>query len=137
MIEREGGRRPGRHLRKIDAIALGQGRTRLDLEVYEIGSDLLVVLNGAGPHIGAATLAEHVVDAPAHLTTLTSLGHREAELTLELSNTLTNATGRRTLAIAGVHLDGITKAEIAAIRRTVRRLAQLAAARLAPAASGS
>ena len=131
MIEREDGRQAaGCHVKKIDAITLGDGRTRLELELYEIGSDLLAVLNGAGPHIGAATLAERVVDSPAHLTTLTSSGHREAELTLELSNTITNATGRRTLAIAGVHLDGITKAEIGSIRRSVRRLAALAAARI-------
>jgi hypothetical protein len=119
----------GLHVRKIEEVSVGQGRTRVDLELYEVGADLLAVLGGAGAHIGAATLAERAADAPSTLSTLTAIGHREAELTLEFSNAVTSATGRRTLAIAGIHLDGITKPEIQAIRRAVRKLSAIAISR--------
>jgi len=115
-----------RQVRKVETFSAGQGRTRVVLELYEVGSDFLAVLCGGSAHIGAATLAEPTTGVPIRLTSLSSLGHREAELTLEFSNAMTTATGKRTLTIAGIHLDGITKLEIEAVRKAVQELSALA-----------
>jgi hypothetical protein len=109
----------------IHAASAGRGRTRVRVELYRVGADLLAVLDGEGAHIGAATLAEAVSGETDHVATACARGHREAELTEYVSRTLSTATGRRTLTVAGIHLDRITKAEIEEIRANVRQVVRL------------
>ena len=67
-------------------------------------------------------MAEAIPDAEPRLSTLVAPPHKEAELTEYLSRAICAATGRRTVAVAGIHLDAITKDEIETIRGNVRRL---------------
>jgi hypothetical protein len=106
----------------IKTVSAGEGRTRVRADLYRIGDDLLVVLGGEGAHIGAASMAEAAPDEAPRIRTIVSPPHKEAELTEFLSQAVCAATGRRTLAVAGIHLDAITRDEIEAIRRNVRQL---------------
>jgi len=109
-------------MKLFEKYAVGTGRTRVEAQIYEIGSDLLVLLGGEGIHIGAATLAEPLTPGDTELTTLCARGHREPELTTKLAQAISDATGRRTLAVAGIHVDLIKPEEIQAIRRNLGAL---------------
>ncbi len=106
-------------MKTIRKIAVGNDRTRIAVALYEIGSDLLAVIEGEGAHIGAATLAESDGGVGLRSETVSALGHRESELTHEFSQAMSAVTGRRTVAVAGIHLDGIREDEIEVIRRNV------------------
>jgi hypothetical protein len=109
-------------MKPLKSVFAGRGRTRVWAEIYEVGSDLLAVLGGEGLHIGAASIAEAIRGETSDVATISARRHREAELTEYLSRAICSATGRRTVAIAGIHLDGISKAEIETIRQNVRQL---------------
>lgn len=111
-------------MNEVTRIEVGEGRTRVDARLFEIGPDLLVVVGGEGRHVGAASIAEIVGDGGPSLESLSIPGHRERELTDRMARELAKATGRRTLALAGIHLDRIRSEEIEAIRRNVTRLIQ-------------
>ena len=121
-------------MRRIFKKSAGTGRTRVDAEVYEVGRDLLVLIGGEGAHIGAASLAERI---PGEKTTVAGLVarvreqperlHKEGEITDRVASRLTEATGRLTLALSGIHLDRITPEEIEEIRANVVQLAGLLA----------
>jgi hypothetical protein len=112
-------------MKPFKSVVAGRGRTRVHAKIYEVGSDLLTVLGGEGQHIGAASIAEASSGETGDVATISARGHREAELTEYLSKAICAATGRRTVTIAGIHLDRITKAEIETIRQNVRQLVQL------------
>jgi hypothetical protein len=110
-------------MKTIRRIAVGNDRTRVAVALYEIGPDLLAIIEGEGAHIGAATLAESDDRVGFRSETVSALGHREFELTREFSQTMSAASGRRTVTIAGIHLDDIREGEIEAIRRNVAEAA--------------
>ena len=112
-------------MKTIRKISVGNDRTRVAVALYEIGPDLLAVIEGEGAHIGAATLAESDGRTGFRSETVSALGHREFELTRELSRAMSSASGRRTVAIAGIHLDDIRKDEIEAIRSNVSEAATI------------
>ena len=117
-------------------IRTGGGRTGVYGAVYEVGPDLFVVIGGTGLHIGAATLAEPLpgesigLQAIVGHTEVPGRMHKEGELTDRTARHIAEATGRRTLAVSGIHLDRISKQEIEAIRANVDRLGGLLADRL-------
>ena len=116
-------------MREIIKKQVGTGRTRVYAEVYEVGRDLLVLVGGEGVHLGAASLAQRV---PGEETTVDVLvarvrerpdrRHKEGEITDHVAGRLTDATGRLTIALSGIHLDRITPDEIAGIRANVEEL---------------
>jgi hypothetical protein len=109
-------------MRELRTIRIGHGRTEVFGTVYAVGSDLLVLIGGRGLHIGAASLAEPGLGNGLALSGVTGQGHKEGELTDKVAQRLAAATGRRVLAVSGIHLDRITKAEIEEIRSNVERL---------------
>ena len=111
-------------MQRFRSASVGRGRTRVHADVYRVGEDLLVVLGGEGPHIGAVSMAESIGEGEPRVTTLVAPPHKEAELTEHASRAICASTGRRTVALAGIHLDDITRDEIEAIRRNVRELAR-------------
>lgn len=126
-------------MQETTRIQVGSGRTRVHADVYEVGADRLVLLGGEGPHIGAASLAERVAGegtavrgVVARVADRPERWHKEKELTDQVAERLTGATGRLTLAVAGIHLDGITAGEIEAIRANVAELTERLVRRLRP-----
>jgi hypothetical protein len=118
-------------MQKTPRIHVGSGRTRVFADVYEMGADRLVLVGGEGPHIGAASLAERVAGEATTVRAVVARvrerperWHKERELTDRVARRLTEATGRLTLAVSGIHLDRITPEEIDAIRANVVELTE-------------
>jgi len=109
-------------MQRLGEVSAGEGRTRVHATIYEVGDDLLVILGGEGAHLGAASLAEGSPDDRGRPVHLSAPGHREVELTDRVSCEVAAATGRRTLAVAGIHLDRIRRDEIEAVRANARAL---------------
>jgi hypothetical protein len=112
-------------MQPFKSVSNGVGRTRVRAELYRIGEDLLVIIVGEGAHIGAVSMAEALPGEEVGSATVTARGHKEAELTGFVSQAVCSGTGRRTVALAGIHLDDITQAEIETIRRNVRGVVPL------------
>jgi hypothetical protein len=110
-------------LRFLVRESAGDGRTRLRAEIYELGRDLVVILGGGEIHLGSATLADPLPAGRSRTSSVTGEGHRESELSIRLSEAILAATGRRTVTLAGVHLDEITQDEIEQIRENTAALA--------------
>lgn len=106
----------------------GEGRTRIGAEVRAVGEDLVVSIEGGEAHVGAISMAEPQPDGDPRTGTLAAMDHRESEVTSLVAREVASRTGRRTVVIAGIHLDRITREEIEAIRRNVRTLAARIAA---------
>jgi hypothetical protein len=130
-------------MKKLERFSAGSGRTKVVVEFYEVGTDLLAIIGGEGPHIGAASLAEREpAGGSTRLSTISAAGHREAELTDRFAREVSRATGRRMLAVCGIHLDRIERSEIEAIRSHVGELISMCSsaevsARLSRASGGS
>lgn len=108
-------------LRPSGRIERGSGRTRVFCEGFLRGDDLLVVLGGEGPHLGAVSLAEpRGDDGTVRCGTLGALGHREPDLTADLARRLASATGRRVVLTGGIHLDDATPEEIEGVLANAR-----------------
>lgn len=86
---------------------IGEGRTALCYEVTQYGDDIVIHIGGGAPHIGSVSMGEK-----GQVDTHTFLGHQEYFLTEHTAKTLSSALTARIVVTAGVHIDGITKAEI-------------------------
>jgi hypothetical protein len=91
----------------------GKGRTRVNVTVNSMGSDLVVRIYNQGAHIGAVALADYDYEHErASVSVITRLGHKDDALAGEAAYLLTKSVRRPVCVIAGVHLDNITGAEI-------------------------
>ena len=139
-------------MREVAVSEVGEGRTRVRMRVFAQGTDLLVIVDGEGAHIGAATLAEPACAsvtpagapprAPAKPRgrdrsaragwrgTVVAPPHKEAEISRAVASAVAGATGKRTLCAAGIHVDHIAHQEIREIRANVRRALESAIAGL-------
>ncbi len=110
---------------------VGRGRLAVSLEVRSLGRDLLVTVSGGQAHAGAVAMAASGVAAPGG-GLLVLPPHKEGPLAEECARTVSAAAGCTCVATAGIHQDGATPPEIAAIvanaRIAIRRLAAALAA---------
>ena len=104
----------------MSQLEVGTGRTRVRLTWRHRGKDLHVHIGGGEDHIGAVALAGRAVDGEAYARTLRIPPHKEGPLALAAARKLHAATGVRVCVTAGIHLDGITRAEIAEVARNAR-----------------
>jgi len=107
---------------------VGRGRRAVRLEAAPLGRDLLVTVTGGQAHAGAVALA-----GPAGALDggglLVLPPHKEGPLARECAEAVAAAAGCACVAAAGIHQDGATPAEIAAIVANARAgIARLAAA---------
>ena len=110
----------------------GKGRTKVSLSAQWIGNDLIVCLfNGQG-HLGAVAVADFChAENRASTSVITRLGHKEDAVARNAAHTLCRKFKKPACAIAGIHVDEITEAEIAEILRNcdvlVEKLSKLIA----------
>ena len=91
----------------------GTGRTRVSLSIQSIGKDLIVRLFNKGAHIGAVALSEyHPGEERASTSVLTRYGHRDDTVASMAAYKICRRLKKPVCAIAGIHLDDITKKEI-------------------------
>jgi hypothetical protein len=101
----------------------GEGRTRISMSVNRIGEDLIVCLFNEAGHIGAAAVADYSEkENRASVSVITRPGHMEDSLASDAARRLCKAVRRPVCVIAGIHLDNITKEEIAEILKNSERL---------------
>jgi gallate decarboxylase subunit D len=111
----------------------GRGRTKVSLSAQLLGKDLIVCLfNGQG-HLGAVAVADFChAENRASTSVITRLGHKDDVIASNAAHKLCRKLKKPVCAIAGIHLDAITKEEIAEIVRNcdllVERLSKRSAA---------
>lgn len=116
---------------KSISLNAGKGRTKVSLSAQWIGKDLIVYLfNGQG-HLGAVAVADFCREEKrASTSVITRLGHKDDAIAVSAAHQLCRRLKRPVCAIAGIHLDAITKDEIAEIVRNCGLLAQRLAKQL-------
>jgi len=111
-------------------VTVGRGRTAVRLELVAQGRDLLVLITGGAAHVGAAAVARPEADGgPAGSLVLPP--HKEGPLAERCAALLAEAAGCACVAVAGIHQDDATAAEIRAICANVDEGARLLASALA------
>ncbi len=104
---------------RMEQLEIGSGRTRVCLTWRRWGRDLHVHVGGGDQHVGAVALAGRADDGQTYADTLCVSPHKEDRLALAAAKTLHAATGVNVCVSAGIHIDGITSAEIADVLRNV------------------
>ena len=99
----------------MSQLEVGTGRTRVRLTWRRHGKNLHVHIGGGGDHIGVVALAGRADDGEPYAQTLRIPPHKEDRLALAAAEKLHAATGVSVCVTAGIHLEGITRAEIAEI----------------------
>ncbi len=90
-------------------IHAGEGRYRVTLMFFEIGSDRLVIITGGEEaHIGSATLAEE----KGHLQTIGKKGHKDHVVSEKVAGIIYDIIGKDLLVVCGIHIDDASKEEI-------------------------
>ena len=91
----------------------GRGRTRVNITVDSLGSDLLVRIYNQNAHIGAVAIGDYDHEHErASVSVITRLGHKDDALAKEAAYLVSKSIRRPVCVIAGVHLDNITGEEI-------------------------
>lgn len=111
------------------AVVAGRGRRAVRAAVIPVGRDLLVTLTGGQAHAGAVALAAPAATDVGSGGLIVLPPHKEGPLASEGGRVLAEAAGCTCVVVAGIHQDGATPLEIAAIVANAR----LALARLATA----
>jgi len=109
----------------MKSVSLSEGakRTKVNLTTQLIGNDLVVYLFNDCAHLGAVALADYSrADSRASTSVITRLGHKDDFVAYTAAHKLCKSLKRPVCAIAGIHLDGITKEEIAQITRNCDKL---------------
>jgi len=97
-------------------ITYGGGRCELHLNAQKLGSDYVVNIFGHGMHVGAVGIGCY--DKKSNRTSssvVTLLGHKEDEIAKKGAERISKYTRHATVLTVGIHLDNITKEEIATI----------------------
>lgn len=103
------------------AVDRGAGRTAIRLELRPQGRDWLLLITGGEAHVGAVALA---APPPAETRLAVLPPHKEGPLARECAEAVAAAAGASCAAVAGIHQDNATPAEIAAITANVRSALQ-------------
>lgn len=94
-------------------ITKGEGRTKVSLSVYYMGSDPIVYIYNENAHIGAVAIGEYDDKTGRASTSVTTrLGHKDDVIAQESAYLISKYTKGPSCVIAGVHLDDITEEEI-------------------------
>jgi gallate decarboxylase subunit D len=96
----------------------GTGRTRVQLSTQRIGSDLIVCIFNRQGHLGAVAVADFDFgENRASTSVITRLGHKDDQVAYTAAYKICSRIRKPVCAIAGIHIDHITKEEIAQIIR--------------------
>jgi hypothetical protein len=108
-------------------VANGEGRLRVAATALRVGPDLVVAIwGGSAPHVGAVALAlprpslrdPNVTSATSSVLTL--LGHKDDTVAREAAERLAAARKCPVVVTAGLHVDGATEGDLAALVANTR-----------------
>ncbi len=95
------------------ALTSGDGRSRVSLEAFYMGQDLIVRLFNDSAHLGAVAVGEYDAEHKrASVSVLTRLGHKDDVLAQRAAHLISQCTQKPVCVIAGVHVENITSEEI-------------------------
>jgi hypothetical protein len=114
----------------VNTLEIGSGRTRVRLTWRRWGNDLHVHVGGGAYHIGAVALAGRQPNGETCESVFCVPPHKEGPLALNAAKVLHAAADATVCVTAGVHVDGITRAEIATVLRNVEEGVERLARRL-------
>lgn len=104
--------------------------TDICVEIRRLGSDYhILVSGGERPHIGCAVLAlpRPSLDGSGRISSTASVlnvtGHKDEEVCRYLAETVSAGKNAIVVCTGGIHMDGITKEQIAEIVETMRIIA--------------
>ena len=101
----------------------GEGRTKVSLSSYYMGSDLVVCIYNKNAHIGAVALGEYDnKEDRASTSVITRLGHKDDVIALEAAHSISKHTKKPVCVIAGINVENITLEEIAQIKAAASSL---------------
>jgi len=107
------------------------GRVGLRMEAVRMGEDYcLVVTGGDRPHLGAVALSTprpSLADSrkiSASTSVLTLVGHKEDDVAKKIAQQYAAKLNRQVVVACGVHLDGITREELAVMEEMLAELAE-------------
>lgn len=110
-------------------VELKNGRLWVKGEAQLLGEDVLVTVTGGdAPHIGSVSMAlprESLTGSGAPSATVSTYnfpGHLDNAVGDAVAKAVCSATGRKTVVTCGIHTDGITADEIAAVRTMTAEL---------------
>jgi hypothetical protein len=101
----------------MNKFTLGSGRAQLTFTWEPHGPDWSIHIGGGAHHIGAVAMAGCGPDGRPFQGTLCLPPHKEDSLALRAARTLHDALGSTVCVSAGVHLDDISREEIADVLR--------------------
>jgi gallate decarboxylase subunit D len=110
---------------KAMKLSQGTGRTRVQLTIQKIGSDYIVCIFNAQAHVGAVAVADYdLQENRASTSVITRLGHKDDQVAYNAAYKLCRRLKKPVCAIAGIHLDNITKEEISQIAHNCEALVE-------------
>jgi hypothetical protein len=112
------------------AVVVGDGRTAVRLELVPLGRDLLLLISGGQAHVGAVAVARPAGEGGSAGTVVVP-PHKEGPLAESCAALVAAAAGCTCAAVAGIHQDAASAAEIAAICANVDEGARQLAGALA------
>jgi len=100
----------------------------LQLQIFQIGRDLLLILTGGSAHIGAIALGQSYGNgtAKSNASVIGAFGHKEDQISAEIARYVSKKTGRRCSVIAGIHFDNLSKTDILMIQNAVQEMVEQA-----------
>ncbi|MEJ5293210.1 MAG: hypothetical protein WHS82_06395 [Candidatus Methanosuratincola sp.] len=94
--------------------SFGEGRYRVFAEAIQAGDDILVFIGGGDrPHIGGFSWAS----PSASPASFSIPFHKDFVVSHQVSEKVSRATGKRCLAVAGIHVENATRDEIVILVR--------------------
>lgn len=104
--------------------------TDICVEIHRLGSDYhILVSGGERPHIGCTVLAlpRPSLDGSGNMSSTASVlnvtGHKDEEICRYLAEKVSAGKQSTVVCTGGIHMDGITKEQIAEIVETMRNIA--------------
>jgi hypothetical protein len=125
----------------VRSFNISEKRDSLEIfaEVYELGSDCLVILwGGTIPHIGAVGIAQvrpslrDPEKVAATSSVFTFVGHKEDVVAKAMSEELARRLARNTVVVAGIHWDALTDENIKHIIAICQRLMERIVEKFSP-----
>lgn len=108
---------------KTVSLSEGSDRTRISLTARPAGEDLIVSIFNENDHVGAVAVAEYsFVEDRASTSVITRFGHKDDAVAYTAAHRLCRQLKKPICVIAGIHLDEITKEEIAKVIKNCETL---------------
>jgi hypothetical protein len=101
----------------------------LSCVIESVGADCLCRIQGGKGHIGAVALCQWRSNR-AVTERITAEGHKETSIAVHAARELCRVWRRSVVCIAGIHFDGINRAQIDEIVRTANELTRRAASEI-------